>query len=169
MQYGFVSSPPGGLTIGDVAVGEDGKLYAVMLDNSGTTCWVCIEDADMSSIIAALLRTIKWSTHMAKMTAVDAEKVSSVGKRKKTAYNRHIGKTLKDLAVSHPDMPRKERMRIAVTSWKDIKDKSELLAEGVQKVQIVSDVANPLADIFEGGGDVSRQEDSVCDDAQGVV
>lgn len=125
-------------TIGDVALGDDGRVYAVTLDNSGTSCWTCIEDEDMSTIIVALLRTIKWSAVMQQRACLSGGAdvpfhagAKDVGRkparRKKTAYKGHIGKVLRELAVSHPDMPRKERMRMAVNSWKEVrKDKSSM-------------------------------------------
>ena len=129
MQYTIFSVPPSlaGKTIGDVALGDDGRMYAVTLDNSGTACWTCIEDSNLPSIIISLLRTIKWSTSMyhdkSAVQNPDASDkcVKSVTKRKKTAYNRHIGNVLTELSRTHPDMPRRERMRIAVNSWKDVK------------------------------------------------
>lgn len=108
-------------TVGDVAVGEDGRMYAVTLGNSGQTCWTCIEGGtmDVPSIILALLKTIKWSAHYQHQHAgVLQRPATAVPKRRKTAYNQHIGRVLRHLAATRSDMPRKQRMRLAVDSWK---------------------------------------------------
>lgn len=114
--------------VGDVTIGEDGRMYAVTLDNSGRFVWTCIDvDENMQAIMVALLKTIKWSAHyynMLKSPSGDwlsqQQQNSAAGKprRKKTAYNKHIGEVLRSLAKNEPTMPRKERMRVAVASWK---------------------------------------------------
>lgn len=112
--------------IGDVSISDDGRLYAVTLNNVGKPCWTCLEnDGNISAIIIALLKTIRWSSYyyrnhgdMFNRENTALQSVNVMPKRKKTQYNSHIGTVLKELAVSHPDMPRKERMRIAVDSWK---------------------------------------------------
>lgn len=113
-------------TIGDVTVGEDGRTYAVTLDNSGQTCWTCVDDTNnLPAIIISLLKTIKWSAHYGSNCSYNKDaidpSISKASKRKKTAYNQHIGQILRELASKHPTMPRKERMRIAVDSWKSLK------------------------------------------------
>jgi hypothetical protein len=159
MQYAVFSAPPGlaGRTLGDVAIGEDGKMYSVALDNSGEPCWICLEEDNMSSLIVSILRTIKWSATMA-LVSKDAKQQQGVGKdsqvqqpqqqgkRKKTAYNRHIGKVLRELSVSHPSMPRKERMRIAVNSWKDVKDKRESEPPPSPIVTVSTTSTSPLSE-----------------------
>lgn len=117
------------LTVGDVTVGEDGRIYAMTLDNSGQLVWTCIDvDHNMQAILISLLKTIKWSAHHHSTTRRAAEifgkndSATPKTRRKKTAYNKHIGDVLRRLAQSDPNMPRKERMRIAVDSWKSRND-----------------------------------------------
>lgn len=173
MKYTVFSVPSvlTGRTIGDVALGEDGRMYAVTLDNAGMACWTCIEDDNITSIIVSLLRTIKWSASMyqnqvpagtnAANNAADAAVTNAnPTKRKKTAYNRHIGLVLTELSKTHPDMARRERMRIAVNSWKDVK-KSKLADPNIQDSAFTQRTApngtTPvLGDVTLCAGDISH-------------
>lgn len=173
MKYAVFPSPSsntGDHTIGDVALGDDGKMYAVTLDNSGNTCWTCIDDGNISSVIVSLLRTIKWSVMMSLQQKVDMlqcieQNQKKQVKRKKTAYNKHIGNVLKELSKTHPTMPRKQRMQIAVNSWKDVKDKSALLEPDCPSLRVTPNLTPPLAP--EGIHVVSARGDGGAD--QGPV
>lgn len=128
--------------IGDVTRGEDGMLYVTTLDNSGKPTWTCMDvDDSLQAILISMLKTIKWSAYyhntlrgpsdvfqkndwqggaVAATAAASVSAAASSSKRKKTIYNQHIGGVLRSLAQNSPNMPRRERMRIAVETWKKI-------------------------------------------------
>lgn len=105
--------------VGDVLREEQGDLHVCMLDSTGNPVWinlsVCSEE--LQALLIAVLKTCRV---MCTAQPSPSPESRAAKHRRKTAYNWHISQVLRTLARCCPDMVRADRMRAAVSSWKEL-------------------------------------------------
>ena len=102
--------------IGGIVLDGD-ATYVSMLDATG--CPVLIDCSIINaSVVAAILRTIR--------AIVCPVELKCKINRTRTEYNRHVSNVLKALAAERPEMPRNDRMKYAVNSWSESKQKQNV-------------------------------------------
>lgn len=105
-------------TLGEVHETCDGYLVISLLDSHGRGILVPLENWE--SVIVSVAKTLRFLVELVGLSQSQSKPKKDIS-RKKSLYNAFVGRRLRELAVSDPLMPRKERMRTAVTEYGDVK------------------------------------------------